>query len=90
MHKRLLIVHYSENASRVLREALDTDVFELRFMSGFEDVTNAVLELKPALMLFDISHGEKPFEKLFKELMNFGGTRYIRKVILALPEWTRM
>ncbi|HTF61655.1 MAG TPA: winged helix-turn-helix domain-containing protein [Edaphobacter sp.] len=83
MRKRILIVQNSETMSPVIREALDSDTFDLKSLSGLSDVVASVQEHKPALVLFEISCWQKPMELLLLELMNLKSARSTRKVILS-------
>ncbi len=83
MRKKVLIVHLWDRASSVVNEALDTADFELVFLSGLSGVVTAVLEFKPALVLFEIVCWQKPLENLLSELMNLRSGRTARKIILA-------
>jgi DNA-binding response OmpR family regulator len=69
--------------SPVVREALDSVAFDLKWLSGLSDVVASVQEHKPALVLFEISRWQKPMEQLFLELMNLKSARLTRKVILS-------
>ena len=83
IRKRILIVQNSETMSPVIREALDSNTFDLQSLSGLSDVVASVQEHKPALVLFEISCWQKSMERMLLELMNLKSARSIRKVILS-------
>ncbi len=83
MRKKVLIVHLWDRASSVIGEALDESVFEVAFLSGLSDVVKSVLEVKPALVLFEICSWQEPLEIMLSELMNLRNGRSARKIILS-------
>ena len=83
MRKKVLVVHLWDRVSPIVSEALDKEDFELIPLSGLSDVVTSVLELKPALVLFEIVCWQKSLENLFSELTNLKSGRSARKIILS-------
>jgi DNA-binding response OmpR family regulator len=83
MRDKVLVVHLWDRPSSVIGEALDKSAFEVAILSGLSHVVTSVLELNPALVLFEVGSWHKPLEIMLSELMNIRSGRSARKIILS-------
>jgi two-component system response regulator VicR len=83
MRKRVLVVTNSDGMASSIKDVLDGDTFDVRRQSNTTGLVASVLELRPALILFDTVRWERNLQDSISQLASLQSSRSIRKIILA-------
>ena len=83
MQPRILVVQNAGELVGTVRDALNDQAFDVKYVEGFANARKVLIETRPDLVLVDITSWTKNVEELLCELADLRSTRSCRKIILA-------